>query len=158
MISVRSPAWSSSSGVGGKGRFGGPPLPWVSGVVVVVVVSSETGPRPGLYENSGLNITKTKEGNPKTKKENTKRKKTGRQIIEQNVRMWKVRKCVFRVGFLITNNWWETELRMLWIGWNCKQVLQKYINRNKSIRCGIRSLEYLQNKSIEHLLVSLKYF
>lgn len=51
MINVRSPAWSSSSGVGGSGRFGGPPDPWVGGALDE---SSESGPNPGLYENSGL--------------------------------------------------------------------------------------------------------
>lgn len=76
MIKVRSPAWSSSSGVGGSGRLGGPPLPWLKGVVVLA--SSETGPKPGLYENSGLNVTKTKKAKNKSKT------KKGRQIVVDN--------------------------------------------------------------------------
>lgn len=50
MISVRSP-WASS-GVGGKGLFGGPlPLvPWLAALVDVLSPDN----KPGLYENSGL--------------------------------------------------------------------------------------------------------
>lgn len=47
---VLSPFWSSSSGVGGSGLFGGPPDVWD----LVLLESSDTDPRPGLYENSGL--------------------------------------------------------------------------------------------------------
>lgn len=57
IIKVRSPAGSSSSGVGGKGRLGGPPPPPACPLLigVAVVESSETGTKPGLNENSGLN-------------------------------------------------------------------------------------------------------
>lgn len=48
MIRVRSP-WASSSGVGGSGRFGGPP-----GCVELVAEPSLGRRPPGLYENSGL--------------------------------------------------------------------------------------------------------
>lgn len=51
MINVRSPCWSSSSGVGGNGRFGGPPAPCEG---TALFVSSERTLKPGLYENSGL--------------------------------------------------------------------------------------------------------
>lgn len=54
MINVRSPCVSSSSGVGGNGRLGGPPEPCDGGCMTG---SSETTPN-GLYENSGLNKTK----------------------------------------------------------------------------------------------------
>lgn len=49
MISVRSP-WASSSGVGGSGRFGGPPL-----CVLEPVAGPSLARRlPGLCEKSGL--------------------------------------------------------------------------------------------------------
>lgn len=51
MIKVRSPCASSSSGVGGKGRFGGPPEEPCAGVAPE---SSDKTLNPGLYENSGL--------------------------------------------------------------------------------------------------------
>lgn len=60
MINVRSPCWSSSSGVGGNGRFGGPPAPCGG---TALFVSSDRTLKPGLYENSGLiksNQQKTK--------------------------------------------------------------------------------------------------
>lgn len=86
MISVRSPwIWSSSSGVGGNGRFGGPPAPCggvellggsdggddvefvadapVAAAAVAAAAaaaSSDSTLRPGLYENSGLTKTKSK--------------------------------------------------------------------------------------------------
>lgn len=55
MMSVLSPCASSSSGVGGKGRFGGPPETGCGGVAAE---SSASTPRPGLYENSGLGVSK----------------------------------------------------------------------------------------------------
>lgn len=51
MISVRSP-WASSSGVGGSGRFGGPPC-WLE-LVAVPSVERMPIPPPGLVERSGL--------------------------------------------------------------------------------------------------------
>lgn len=51
MMSVRSPCWSSSSGVGGNGRFGGPPALWPG---AEFGESSDRTLNPGLYENSGL--------------------------------------------------------------------------------------------------------
>lgn len=56
MINVRSPCWSSSSGVGGNGRFGGPAPPCVDDALLE---SSVNTLRPGLYENSGLTKSKT---------------------------------------------------------------------------------------------------
>lgn len=60
MISVRSPCGllSSSSGVGGNGRFGGPPP--LCPDALCVVASSDNALSPGLYENSGLIKSKDK--------------------------------------------------------------------------------------------------
>lgn len=60
IIRVRSLWTSSSSGVGGNGLFGGPPDPCcVVGAADVEVLSSDKTLKPGLYENSGLDKSKT---------------------------------------------------------------------------------------------------
>lgn len=51
MIRVRSP-WASSSGVGGRGRFGGPP--WLFDPAAEFSLDRIPIPPPGLNENSGL--------------------------------------------------------------------------------------------------------
>lgn len=69
IINVRSPCWSSSSGVGGKGRFGGP-APCVADALFE---SSDKTLKPGLYENSGLTKSnEPKQISNKTKTENPK--------------------------------------------------------------------------------------
>lgn len=71
-MSVRSPcAWSSSSGVGGSGRLGGPP-PELCGDPLLVLLSSESTDKPGLYENSGLTKPKSnkKQNDEKMETEN----------------------------------------------------------------------------------------
>lgn len=94
MINVRSPCWSSSSGVGGKGRFGGPgPAPCVADALFE---SSDKTLKPGLYENSGL----TKSNEPKQISNKTKIKRKIQKKFEQR----KNEEKTFFFYFLNQNN------------------------------------------------------
>lgn len=95
MISVRSPSWSSSSGVGGSGRLGGPPAlcggvelfadddGWPVLFAACVETSSERALRPGLYENSGLTKRNKKKRKP-TERNETKQKNNNVGESERN--------------------------------------------------------------------------